>query len=67
MRVIISISLDSDLIVRLEQAIDERNLNRSEVFREACELWLRQEAAPEIEPQKAKKVSAKKTSKKGEK
>lgn len=66
MRVIISISLDSDLIVRLEQAIDERNLNRSEVFREACELWLRQKEAPKVEPQKAKKPTAKKKTTKGE-
>lgn len=54
-RVMISVSLDSDLISRISTAMDPRE-NRSAIVAEALEEWLlRRNQAPEVEPQKSRR------------
>ena len=64
MRVIVSVSLDSDLLLQVEQITGERDLSRSAVFQEALADWIRKKNAPAIEPQKARKPAAKKNANK---
>ena len=64
MRVIVSVSLDSDLLLQVNQITGERDLSRSAVFQEALGDWIRKKSAPVIEPQKARKPAAKKNANK---
>lgn len=50
MRVMVSVSLDNDLITRLDRAITAKGLKRSAVVAAAVEYWLKhQDDAPVVE------------------